>query len=88
MKMENIKIVVYILECSDGSYYVGCSSDISQRIMAHNQGVASKWTAKRLPVRLVYSKYFNTLIAARRRERQIKKWSRNKKERLINGELK
>jgi len=79
-------IKVYILECCDGSYYVGCTANLDQRLKYHDRGKASKWTAERAPVKLVYNEEHENLINARRREKQIKSWSRIKKERLISSE--
>jgi predicted GIY-YIG superfamily endonuclease len=77
---------VYILECSDGSYYVGCSSNLTQRIEQHQQGTFSGYTAKRRPVALKWSGETNDINNAIAAERQIKGWSRAKKEALIRGD--
>ncbi len=79
---------VYILQCSDGSYYVGSSENVVQRIATHNAGRGPLWTRERLPVVLVYVEDHESFAIARRREEQIKGWSRIKKERLIRGEWK
>ncbi len=76
----------YILKCSDGSYYVGSTTNLENRIKAHNQGEGATHTAKRRPVRLVYNEEFSSFDDAVKRERQVKKWSRAKKEALIRGE--
>lgn len=74
---------VYILQCSDTTYYVGCTNDLNRRIKQHND---SKWGAHytkiRRPVKLLYSETFDTLIEARRREKEIKDWRRERKESL------
>jgi putative endonuclease len=77
----------YILKCIDGSYYVGSAANLEDRVRRHNQGRGPSYTAKRLPVRLVYHERFNDLDDAVKRERQVKKWSRAKKEALINGKI-
>ena len=77
----------YILKCSDGSYYVGSAANLEDRVNRHNLGRGSSYTAKRRPVQLVYFEKSGSLDDAIKRERQIKKWSRAKKEALINGEL-
>ncbi|MBN2583080.1 MAG: GIY-YIG nuclease family protein [Planctomycetes bacterium] len=77
----------YILRCSDGSYYVGHTDDLAQRVAWHNQGHGSTWTAKRRPVTLIYSEPHATETEAVRREKQIKRWSRAKKDALIAGDL-
>jgi putative endonuclease len=76
----------YILKCSDGSYYVGSAANLKDREDRHNQGRGPAYTAKRRPVRLVYHERYNSLADAMKREHQIKKWSRAKKEALICGE--
>jgi putative endonuclease len=77
----------YILKCSDGSFYVGSTTNLKTRVKAHNQGEGSAHTAKRRPVKLVYHEKFNSLGDVVKRERQVKKWSRAKKEALILGKL-
>lgn len=77
---------VYILRCSDGSYYVGGTDDLSARLEAHNAGRAAAWTAKRRPVTLVYREPQPDEQSAIRRERQLKRWTRAKKEALIAGD--
>ncbi len=76
---------VYILQCNDGTYYVGCTNDLNERLARHERGEAAKWTMNRRPVTLVYSEEHSTLADARCREDQIKGWSRVKKEKLILG---
>ncbi|MBV7269277.1 GYDIA family GHMP kinase [Winogradskyella luteola] len=76
---------VYILECSDGTYYTGSTIDIEKRIAQHNDGKGSNHTKKRLPVELVYFEEFQRIDDAFRREKQIQGWSRAKKEALINN---
>ena len=75
----------YILKCSDGSFYVGSTTNLKNRVRAHNQGKGAAHTAKRRPVRLVYHEKFDSLGDDVKRERQVKKWSRAKKEALILG---
>ena len=79
---------VYILQCCDGSYYVGLTQNVSARLDVHNSGEGPTFTARRLPVRLVYQEACATLEEAVRREKQLKGWSRAKKEALISGNLK
>jgi len=74
---------VYILLCADKSYYIGHADDIDPRVQRHNQGRGSKWTSPRLPVKLKYYETFTNKTQAVRRETQLKKWSRFKKEALI-----
>jgi predicted GIY-YIG superfamily endonuclease len=75
----------YILECSDGSYYVGVSDDPQRRLDEHNQGKGWDWTAARRPVKLVWAEGHPTLSSARQRENQIKRWGHARKAKLIRG---
>ena len=77
----------YILRCSDNSYYVGSSDDPDRRLIEHNQGKGSEWTAARRPVALVWIEQHSTLSSARKRENQIKPWNRAKKDALVGGSL-
>jgi putative endonuclease len=77
---------VYILQCSDGSYYVGSTQDVLSRVTVHNSGKGPSFTAKRLPVFLVYQESFLTLNEAVHRERQLKGWTHAKKDALISGD--
>ena len=78
---------VYILRCADGSLYIGETHDVAQRVAAHNKGCASAHTAKRRPVQLAYVEAHANREAALAREQQLKRWSRAKKEALIEGDL-
>ena len=78
---------VYILRCRDHSYYVGQTQDLIQRLALHSAANGPAYTASRLPVRLVYQETCTTLDEAVRREKQLKRWSRAKKQALISGEL-
>ncbi|HVP05597.1 MAG TPA: GIY-YIG nuclease family protein [Dehalococcoidia bacterium] len=78
---------VYILHCSDGSFYVGHTDNLEARLIAHRRRVFCGYTAKRLPVRLVYQDTFPTREEAFAAERQIKGWSRAKKLSLIQGDV-
>lgn len=78
---------VYILKCNDGSYYVGHTNNVDARLNAHMQGEDCEYTALRLPVILVYAKEFETRDEAFKVERQIKKWSRKKKEALVENKM-
>ncbi len=76
----------YILECRDGSFYVGSTGDLAARLHVHQSGKGPAYTATRLPIRLVYSEQHATLQAAVGRERQLKRWSRAKKASLVAGD--
>lgn len=78
---------VYILHCSDGSYYTGHTDNIEKRIQEHYAGALSScYTFKRRPLKLVFSQDFPTRVEALAAEQQIKGWSRNKKEAMIRGD--
>jgi putative endonuclease len=78
---------VYILRCANDSFYVGSAQDLDARLKAHNEGRGAAYTFKHRPVRLVYSEAFGSEDDALTRERQLKRWSRGKKEALIRGDL-
>jgi len=78
---------VYMLRCSDGSYYVGSARrGLDRRISEHNEGVYGGHTSSRRPVVLVWAQHFLIITDAIAVERQIKGWSRAKKEALIRGD--
>ena len=77
---------VYILECSDGSYYTGLSRDPEARLKQHQAGRASRYTRTRLPVKMVYLQECPSSREAYRAERWIKQLPRKKKEALVRGE--
>src|SRR5689334_18125318 len=74
---------MYILECSDGSFYVGSTRDLEGRVVQHQEGQGARYTSSRLPVRLVYSEEFERISDAYGREKQVQNWSRAKREALI-----
>jgi predicted GIY-YIG superfamily endonuclease len=74
---------VYILKCNDNSYYTGHTDNIENRIAQHRAGRIGGYTATRLPVTLVFSEQFSTRLEALALERQIKRWSRKKKEAMM-----
>jgi predicted GIY-YIG superfamily endonuclease len=76
----------YMLRCADGTYYVGQTDDIDQRIGQHQAGWVKGYTFKRRPVELVWNDQFQTRDDAKSAERQIKGWGRAKKEALIAGD--
>ena len=76
---------IYILECSDSSFYTGVTNNLERRVAEHNSGLIKGYTSKRLPVRLVFSQRFSDINQAIKSEKQIKGWSRNKKKALIDG---
>ena len=76
----------YMLRCSDGSYYVGHTDDLDARLSQHQRGELQGYTERRRPVALVWHQPFPTREEALAAERQIKNWSRAKKEALIAGD--
>lgn len=74
---------VDILRCADNSLYIGETNDLQRRLARHNAGTAANHTATRRPVQLVYSEAFAPQEDALKRERQLKQWTRAKKEALI-----
>jgi predicted GIY-YIG superfamily endonuclease len=77
---------VYILQCADGSYYVGHSDNLEERFQQHQSGTLGGYTKARRPVRLAYSAEFPTRDEAFAAEHQIKGWTRKKKEALMRGD--
>jgi predicted GIY-YIG superfamily endonuclease len=81
----NMDWFVYILSCSDHSYYVGLTNNLELRVMRHNAGQGAKYTRGRLPVKLIWSELHESKSSALRREIQIKGWRRDKKELLLKA---
>ena len=73
----------YILECVDGTYYTGWTTDPERRLKQHNKGTGSRYTRSRLPVKMVYLEPQPDRSAAMKRERAIKHLSRERKKKLI-----
>jgi putative endonuclease len=82
-----MKGYMYILKCSDGSYYTGSTNDLERRLWQHQNGEGALYTKNRLPVELVYYEEYERIDYAFYREKQVKDWSRKKKEALIEGKL-
>jgi putative endonuclease len=79
---------LYIVRCADGSYYAGTArGGLERRIAEHNEGYFGGYTAARRPVSLVFSQWFDRITDAIAAERQVKGWSRAKKEALIRGDF-
>ena len=80
---------VYIVKCDDNTFYTGITNDLQKRIAEHNAGIDQKsYTYTRRPVKLVFSQFFHEPDQAVTAEKQIKGWSRKKKEALIQGNWK
>jgi putative endonuclease len=78
---------VYIVRCSDGSYYTGHSTvSVEKRVTEHNLGVFDGYTKSRRPVSLMFSEHFDRITDAIAFEQQIKRWTREKKEALARGD--
>lgn len=75
--------IIYILRCSDSSLYIGITNDLNKRIARHNSGDGAKYTRYRRPVTLVWKQEIASESDARKRELQLKGWTKLKKENLI-----
>lgn len=80
------KAYTYMLECRDGSLYTGWTNNLEKRVACHNAGKGGKYTASRLPVKLVYYETFETKQEAMRREYAIKQLSRKEKIKLVGNQ--
>ncbi len=76
---------MYILECNDGTYYVGSTNNLELRLTQHQNGEGANHTKKRLPVKLIYYEEFQRVDFAFYREKQVQGWCRKKKEALMRG---
>ncbi|NTW33107.1 MAG: GIY-YIG nuclease family protein [Bacteroidetes bacterium] len=80
-------MIVYILQCSDNSYYTGVTNNLERRLSEHNSVYGENcYTCSRRPVRLMWFENFQTPMQAILIEKKIKRWTRKKKEALINGD--
>jgi putative endonuclease len=75
----------YLVECADGTFYAGITTDLERRVGEHNQGLGSKYTRGRLPVRLAYAEPHPDRASASRRERDLKAMPRPAKRALIGA---
>jgi len=79
---------LYIPRCNDGSYYVGTTRGaLEHRVAQHNDGTFGGYTERRRPVTLVHQQHFDRITDAIAAERQLKGWSRAKKEALMSGDF-
>ena len=76
---------VYILECADGTYYVGSTTDLERRVSQHQLGEGAAYTRLRRPVRLLWSAQFDRVDEAFAFEKRVQGWSRRKREALMEG---
>jgi predicted GIY-YIG superfamily endonuclease len=74
---------VYILRCADGSLYTGITTDLAKRVAVHQSGKGAKYTRGRLPVEIVYHEAQRSKGTALRREAEIKRWRKDRKEDLL-----
>ena len=75
----------YIARCADHSIYIGCTNNTVERIARHNRGEGARWFKHHGQGEIIYTEAYPDYLTAHRRELQIKKWSRKKKENLIRG---
>ncbi|MBI5414756.1 GIY-YIG nuclease family protein [Candidatus Peregrinibacteria bacterium] len=73
----------YLARCADNSLYAGSCKNVSARETKHNKGEGAKYTQQRRPIKIIYFEKFKTSSEAMRREIQVKKWRREKKENLV-----
>ena len=83
--MPGVVFYCYILECADGTFYTGWTTDPQRRLNTHNRGAGARYTRARRPVRLVYVETQPGQTEAMRRELQIKRLKRSQKKALIDG---
>lgn len=75
----------YILECADGTYYVGSTTDLERRLGEHNEGLGAAYTRHRRPVRLAWAGQYERIDQAFAFEKRVQGWSRRKRQALIDG---
>jgi putative endonuclease len=80
-----VRHVVYVLECDDGTFYTGYTTDLQRRVREHDAGEGAKYTRGRTPVEVVHVEEFDSRSAAMSREYEIKQLTRAQKERLVEG---
>jgi putative endonuclease len=85
LSLRPVAAFVYLLRCADGTLYCGWSTDPERRLRQHQAGTASRYTRRRLPVELVYTREFETRSEAMREEVRIKRLPRAEKRRLTRG---
>jgi putative endonuclease len=74
----------YLARCNDGSLYAGTCINVTEREAKHNDGTGAKYTRSRRPISIIYTEEFETLSDARKREAEVKTWSKDAKEKLIS----
>jgi len=81
-----MEFVLYILECADGSFYIGHTDNLDKRMEQHDQGKGCAYTSMRRPLKLIHAEAFETRIEALAMERKLKGWSRAKKLAYVAGD--
>ena len=81
--MEASEHFFYVLECSDGTYYAGYTTDVTKRLAVHNNGKGAKYTRAKLPVQLLHSEPFNTKREALQAEYAFKQLTRQQKDHYL-----
>ena len=76
---------IYVIECADGSFYTGYTTDVERRVREHDRGEGAKYTRGRTPVELVHAERFESKSAAMSREYEVKQLTRREKERLVES---
>jgi putative endonuclease len=76
---------MYLIECADGTFYVGSTRDLTRRLYQHRIGAGAEYTRRRLPLRLVYFEEYQSVGQAFAREKQVQGWVRSRKRKLITS---
>ncbi|MDE2024218.1 MAG: GIY-YIG nuclease family protein [Gammaproteobacteria bacterium] len=77
---------LYVLECADGTFYIGHTDNLSRRLQQHEQSKVDAYTARRLPLKLIHAEEFESRYEALTMERKLKGWSRAKKQAYMSGD--
>jgi putative endonuclease len=79
---------VYVLLCRDGSFYTGVTNNLDKRLLDHQTGKGAKYTRSHYPIKIIYQEFFSTHSEALKREAEIKSWSKERKVRELNLNMK
>ncbi len=82
-RSRSVRWYLYLMACSDGTFYTGITTDLARRLSEHNNGTASRYTRSRLPVKLIYQERCQNKSSALKKECEIKALSRKEKEHYI-----